>query len=238
MAKIQLNIINCRIFIISLFVINSQDTDTNKDIRILNYYYSDGKIYSIEEREQNFLVKIKEVIFCFTTPCIPPILDEIKIEDNENCQDLKALFDEILKDSEIKEKNLIDEELTAEQREIIIDFLQNNQIISEIKYKIGKGLVGYSQEYEERGFIYEIHDDYALCTIFAGMKPSAGYLIEVEKIKVKGDKVIIYAFEVKPEGGADTVVTYPYVEVSFYLKMPSIIEVIVRPNGEKLPRLN
>ena len=37
------------LFFIAFFAINSQDSEKIKNIRVLNYYDKDGKIYSIEE---------------------------------------------------------------------------------------------------------------------------------------------------------------------------------------------
>ena len=191
----------------------------------------------MEEEENNFQVKIKEVINCFTTPCIPPILDEKTIEDKDDCEILKALFDEFLKDSEIKEKDIYDEELTTEQREIILNIFQNNQIINITRYEIGHGKIGVSGETRERGFTYEIIGKLGLCLIYAGMKPKIGYTIEVNKIKIKEDRVVIYAYELEV-GELIDAITYPFVEVVFYGKLPSNIEVILTPTGEILPKLN
>ena len=82
------------LFLIAIFVTNSQDSDNIKDIRILNYYHENGYIYSIERNEDNFIIITKEQIFCKQAPCIPPILDEKSIKNEEDCQKLKTLFDE------------------------------------------------------------------------------------------------------------------------------------------------
>ena len=108
------NKINFILLIISFLVINSQDSDNEEDTLVLNYYYKDGRVYSIEEKEGKFKVLTKEVIYCFVSPCDFPILDEKPIEDDEDCQILKTLFDEIFKDSDVKKISVIDEKLTEE----------------------------------------------------------------------------------------------------------------------------
>ena len=37
------------LLIISFLVINSQDSDNKDDTLVINYYYKDGRVYSIEE---------------------------------------------------------------------------------------------------------------------------------------------------------------------------------------------
>ena len=123
MVKLNLNKINLIILIISFISINSQD------FRILNYYHKDGKIYSIEEGEDNFKILTKEVIFCITTPCIPPVLDEKIIENKEDIRSLKLLFDEIFVDSKVKELNAIEGELTNEKLKIIINLLKKIKLL-------------------------------------------------------------------------------------------------------------
>ena len=97
------------IFYILFNAITITNTSSN-DTRIINYYNNDGKIYSIEEKENNFKVLVKEHIFCFTEPCIPPIIDEISIKEKEYCDILTVLFDEIFKDFNFKELDVYDED--------------------------------------------------------------------------------------------------------------------------------
>ena len=124
------------LLIISFLVINSQDSDNKDDTLVINYYYKDGRVYSIEENEGNFKVLTKEVIYCFVAPCIFPILDENPIENNEDCKILKSLFDEIFKDSNVKEKSITDGEISGDQLNIIINVLEHNKIISKLEYEI------------------------------------------------------------------------------------------------------
>ena len=82
------------VFFISFFAINSQDSEKIKNIRVLNYYDKDGKIYSIEEYEDNFKIITKEIVDCVMEPCILPTLDEKTIENEEDCKKFKKLLDE------------------------------------------------------------------------------------------------------------------------------------------------
>ena len=90
------------LFLIAIFLTNSQDSDNIKDIRILNYYHENGYIYSIEENKGDFKIIIKEEIVCKKAPCIPPIIDEKSITNEEDCKKLKTLLDEIFQDSDVK----------------------------------------------------------------------------------------------------------------------------------------
>ena len=233
MAKLDLNKINLIILIISFISINSQD------FRILNYYHNDGKIYSIEEGEDNFKILTKEVINCFTTPCIPPVLDEKIIEDKEDIRNLKLLFDEIFIDSKVKELNAIEGELADEQLEIILNVLKKNKIIIVLEYKIINNLGQYNGIFRRRGYLYKIEGDSVIYTIAMGEKTSGGYSIEVKEVKIKGDSATIYVTEKSP-GKEDIVtnaLTYPIVQVKFN-KFPSSIEVISYDSGEIFPSLN
>ena len=233
MAKLDLNKINLIILIISFISINSQD------FRILNNYHNDGKIYSIEEGEDNFKILTKEVINCFTTPCIPPVLDEKIIEDKEDIRNLKLLFDEIFIDSKVKELNAIEGELADEQLEIILNVLKKNKIIIVLEYKIINNLGQYNGIFRRRGYLYKIEGDSVIYTIAMGEKTSGGYSIEVKEVKIKGDSATIYVTEKSP-GKEDIVtdaLTYPIVQVKFN-KFPSSIEVISYDSGEIFPSLN
>ena len=228
------------ILFISFFVTNSQDSDNIKDIRILNYYHEDYKIYSIEENEDNFKIIIKEQIVCFRAPCIPPILDEKFIENEEDCQKLKELFDEIFQDSDVIEKTFRNGELNSSQKKVIFSVLDRNKIISVLDYEIIKNTNDYKKKYEKRGYIYEIEDDESVIyTIAMGQMPSTGYSIEIKKIKIKGNNAQIIVTEKVPpkDVGEDTVLTYPVVQVKFN-HLPSSVEVINYETEESYPCLN
>jgi len=227
------------ILFISFFVTNSQDSDNIKDIRILNYYHEDYKIYSIEENEDNFKIIIKEQIVCFRAPCIPPILDEKFIENEEDCQKLKELFDEIFQDSDVIEKTFRNGELNSSQKKVIFSVLDRNKIISVLDYEIIKNTNDYKKKYEKRGYIYEIEDDESVIyTIAMGQMPSTGYSIEIKKIKIKGNNAQIIVTEKVPpkDVGEDTVLTYPIVQVKFN-HLPSSVEIMNYETGENYPNL-
>ena len=107
--------------------------------------------------------------------------------------------------------------------------------INEIEYKITPG-DGFSDRYKNRGYIYQKLGNATLITIASGPKPSSGFYIDVKKIKIKENKVIIDVFEGSGSGGKCDVITYPYVKVRIYKKiLPSDIEVINTRNGENFP---
>ena len=236
MAKTILD--NFIILIILFLVINSQDSDNEEDTLVLNYYYKDGRVYSIEEKEGKFKVLTKEVIYCFVSPCDFPILDEKPIEDDEDCQILKTLFDEIFKDSDVKEKSLIDEEIAEEQLKIILNVLEHNKIFYKLEYEILNDSKTKNIKYKKSGYIYEIVDESAIYTIVMGEKPTAGYSIEIQKVKIKGNNASIYVSEKVPgkDEMVDDVITYPFVQVKFN-HLPYIIEIINYETGENYPCL-
>ena len=225
------------IFCILVNVITISNTSSN-DTRIINYYNNDGKIYSIEEKDSIFKVIAKEHIFCFTEPCIPPIIDEISIKEKEYCDILKVLFDEIFKDINFKELDVSDEVLTGEQVEIIIKLLVDNKLISRLEYEIINNLNQYDMKCSERGYFYEIKDEFVIYTIAMGEQPSGGYSINVKKIKIKGNSATIYVTERVPGKGdiVKDVLTYPIVQVKFN-QFPSQVTVINYETGERLPIL-
>ena len=71
-----------------------------------------------------------------------------------------------------------------------------------------------------------------------GEKPTAGYSIEIQKVKIKGNNVSIYVSEKVPgkEEMVDDVITYPIVQIKFN-HLPSIIEIIDYETGENYPCL-
>ena len=87
-------------------------------------------------------------------PCIPPILDEKTIENEEDCKKLKKLLDEIFQDSDDKEKTLKSGELTSAQKRIIFNILDNNKVNTPLEYEIIKNNNVYKMKYEKRGYIY------------------------------------------------------------------------------------
>ncbi len=226
------------IFYILVNIITIVKTSSN-ETRILNYYNNDGKIYSIEEKENNFTVVIKDQIFCIRAPCIPPIIDEIPIKEKEDCDILSVLFDVIFKDSNIKEKHVFDEDINDEQIEVIIKVLINNKIISRLEYEIINSLNQYDIKYPERGYFYEIEDDYVIYTIAMGEQASGGYSIGVKKIKIKGNSATIYVTEKVPgkEEAVTDALTYPIVQVKFN-QFPSRITILNYETGERFPDLN
>ena len=226
------------LLIISFLVINSQDSDNKDDTLVINYYYKDGRVYSIEENEGNFKVLTKEVIYCLVAPCIFPILDENPIENNEDCKILKSLFDEIFKDSNVKEKSITDGEISGDQLNIIINVLEHNKIISKLEYEILNDSKINNIKYKKKGYIYEIENESVIYTIAMGEKPTAGYSIEIQKVKIKGDNVSIYVSEKVPgkEEMVDDVITHPIVQIKFN-HLPSMIEIIDYETGENYPCL-
>ena len=216
------------IFSTFLILVCSQNSENNNKVsRTLNYYL-DGKIYSIEEKNNYFNIVIKEQVVCVMEPCIPPIIDTISIRKEEDCKALKLLFEEIFKNSNLKEKSIYDGEiLTNEQIDIIFKILENNNIISKLEYKIINNLSSYNQKYSQKGFSYETENDSVIYTVAMGEKTTGGYSIDVKKVKIKGNSAIIYVREKIPgENEAVTdAFTYPIVQVKFN-KFPTKITVL------------
>ena len=234
MTKTLFNRINWILIAISFFIINTQNFDNNEDTRIINYYYKDGKVYSIEEKEGNFKILTKEVIYCLVEPCIFPILDENSIEDEEDCKNLKTLFDEIFEDSEDKEKSIADGDISEEQIKIILDVLGHNKVMIMLEYEILES--GQSDQFKKKGYIYEMEDESVVYTIGLGEK-TVGYSISIQKIKIKGNNVSIYVVEKEP---INIMISdfniYPIVQVRFN-HLPSIVEIINYETGEIFPCL-
>ena len=70
MVNIKINKSSLNLAIIFYILVNAitiANTSSNDTI-IINYYNNDGKIYSIEEKENNFKVSVNDQIFCFTYP--------------------------------------------------------------------------------------------------------------------------------------------------------------------------
>ena len=233
-----LNKINFILLFISFLFINSQNSDSNEEVLVINYSFKDGKVYSIEEKEGNFKAVTREVVNCFVEPCIFPILNEYPIENEEDWKILKELFDKIFQDSENKEKSVEDGDLTKEQVKMILDVLERNKITSNLEYEILENASKYNMKFKKRGYTYEIEDESIIYTIAMGEKNTGGYSIRIQKVKIKGNSVSIYVTEKVP--GMNEFVTdaftYPIVQIKFN-HLPSKVEVINYETGDIFPCL-
>ena len=228
MAKTKFNKVNFFLFIISFLIINSQNSNKNNDILVLNFFH-ENKIYSFQEKDDNFKIITKNVVYCIKAPC-PSQISSIKlIKDEEDIKILKTLFDVIFLNSDKKEKFVSYGELPEDQIKIILMVLEKNKIIIKIKYEILSNSDQYNDKFKDRGYTYEVDDksESAIYTIAMGEKPSGGYSIEIKKVKINRDTAIIYVSEKVP--GKNEVVTealtYPIVQIKFNF-LPSFVEII------------
>ena len=222
------------IFIISLLIIIAQESSNNL---ALNYYHTDAKVYSIVNEKDKFKISIKEVIFCFVEPCIFPILDEKIIDDEEDCKKLQNLFLEIFKDSNENEISVNEKDLNAEQWNIIFNIFEKYNVFSEIKYEIIKNGY-YLSQYKERGYYCQKVNDTLIVIVTMGKKPTGGFSINVQKVKIKENSVNIYVIEKVPNPGdiVTEAFTYPSVSIKFN-KIIDDIEVLNYETGLKFNRL-
>ena len=201
--------------------------------RYLEYNY-ESSIFSIKENENNYKVEIRQgTIYCFKAPCKQNIIDELTITDKEDIDNLKTLFDEVLKDE--NGKSVAYNDLSSKQNEIIKNVFDRNSIFYTIN-----GLEQYNSKYEKRGYYYDedVRQYRTFITVAMGEKPSGGYSIDVEKIEMNGEGVTIYVNEKEPEEGAmvTTVMTYPVVQTKFNF-VTSKITVVNNETGETFPLL-
>ena len=169
-------------FIISIVSIVTQYS-SNKYLT-LHYYHTDYRVYSIVKEEIKFKILTQLPINCLRAPCPFPVLNEKTIDDGEDYAKLEALFNEIFKDSELKEK-VANEVLTSQQLEVIFNIFENNNITLELKYEIINKNDFYSKQYNKRGYYNEKVEDTLICTIAMGEKTSGGYSIEIKARKIK-----------------------------------------------------
>lgn len=221
------------IFIFSaLIILVFSQSSTNKN-RTFNYYLN-GLIFSIVEKENYFDIVAKQQIYCIKAPCIPPVLNTISVKKEEDIKILKSLFSEIFNETKVIEKPITDDDLTSEQIDKIFKVFENNNITQAIKYKIIKGLEYYDSGYSKRGFYTEGNGlNY---TIASGQRPSGGYTIEVNKVKIKGTQATIYVKESKPSGGSITVLTYPIARVEFNI-IPTSVTVFNYDTNEEFQKI-
>ena len=222
------------IFIFSVLIISVLSQSSANKNRTLNYLLN-GLIFSIVEKENYFDIVTKQQIYCIRAPCIPPVLNTISIKKEEDIKILKSLFSEIFNGTKVIEKPLIDDDLTSEQIDKIFKVFENNNVSQALKYKIIKGLGYYDSNYSKRGFYTEGNGlNY---TIASGQRPSGGYTIEVNKVKIKGTQATIYVKETKPSGGSITVITYPIARVEFNIIPTSVTVVNYDDTNEIFPKI-
>ena len=232
---------NLVFLLIPLVALNAQNTEANENIKILDYYF-DGIIYSIEENGVNFKVVIKQIIYCIKAPCDPIIIEEKKIDNEEDCKNLNSLFEEIFKTSKTNKISLFDDDefLTAEQFQLIIKVLHNIQVLPDVGYEIIDNNELYNKKFHKKGYFEEGEEDKSIIyTIAMGQMPSSGYSISIQKVKLKFYLATIYIMEKRPgpDESFDDVLTYPIVKIKFNQK-PNKITVINYETGEEYPCLN
>ena len=133
-----------------------------------------------------------------------------------------------------------DEFLTAEQFQVIIKILNNNNILSDIAYEIINSPELYNMKFHKKGYFEDNEDDHSVIyTISMGKKPSSGYSINIQKVKIKKNLTTIYVSEKRPGPGegVDDVITYPIAKIKFSQK-PNKLSVISFETGEVYPCLN
>ena len=218
------------IFIFSVLIISVLSQNSTNKNRTLNYYLN-GLIFSIVEKENYFDIVTKQQIYCIRAPCIPPVISTISVKKEEDIKILKSLFNEIFNEIKVTEKPLIDDDLTSEQIDKLFKVFENNNVAQSLQYKIIKNLGYFDSNYSKRGFYTEGNGlNY---TIASGQRPSGGYSIEVNKVKIKGTQATIYVKESKPSGGSITVLTYPIARVVFNI-IPTSVTVINYDNTNEI----
>ena len=239
MAKIKANILNFIFIIISFLTINSQNSVDDNDTLVLNFYLDKIKVYSVEETDGNFKIVVYEIIHCNEAPCPLPIIDEKIIDNEEDCQILKTLFDLYLK-NDIKQNSLFYDELPEEQMDMILMVLEKNKLFTILKYEILNNSEKHNNKYKKKGFTFENEEgsESVICTIAMGEKPSGGYSIGIKKIKIKGSNASIYVTEKVPRKDemVTDAITYPIAQVKFN-QSPSFVEVRNYDTGDIFQRI-
>ena len=210
-------------------VINLILGTNNNNQKILNYANS-AFIYSIIQNPNNYEIIIKNQTACDEPPCNDTT--KIKgIDDKEDGQILKTLFEEIFIDKKTKEKTVNDINLTEAQLKIILDFLEKYAGFVKLKYEIIKDEDEdhryYNDTYSERGYSYEIQNEGVIYTISIGQQPNIGYTIDISKVEISGNSAKICIEEGTPKEGLvyRDMIAYPIVQVKFN-KLPTGVTVI------------
>ena len=197
--------------------------------RTLNYYPEQygTTFYSIVEKSNLFQILEKQIVWCVRSPCNPIIKVTKEIKDKDEIKNLTILFDELFNSTETKEKNIMENELTNEQKEIINIIFKKHEInITQIRYEILNDTSQYDSKYSKRGYYFEkMNDtDSVILTIAMGMKNSGGYSIRINNLFIYSGHADIEVEEASPESGqiVTQVVTYPCVKIKFN-KKPDII---------------
>lgn len=231
---ITITILAILTFVIVMIVVSKKDKNNKRTLDYMNYNY----IYSIVENKNNFEIVIKNQPMCIKAPCNPHIVETKNINDKEDCDLLKSLFDEIFKDSNEKQKRVNEENLNEAQLGTILDILEKYEIFLQLKYEIIKDEDYYNSTYSERGYSYVIEKEKAIYTIALGWKPNPGYTIDISKIEINGNSAKIYIEEGTPEKGKiySQVIVYPKIHVIFD-KIPEYIIVINEKTGDIFPEI-
>ena len=94
------------LFLFIFIILNAITIVSSSPSRILDIYYNSFRIYTFEENKNYYKVIKKDVVHCKKAPCNPQILEEKKITNKEDIDNLKIVFDEIFNNTYSKEKSL------------------------------------------------------------------------------------------------------------------------------------
>ena len=196
-----------------------------------------NSIYSFVENKNDYDLLLKYRVMCFRAPCNPVTHETIKINDKEDCDMLKSLFDEIFKNSKEKEKRINDENLTEDQSDIVLDILEKYANVTRLEYEIIKekdeNKRYFNSTYSERGYSYIWENETVIYTISLGEKPNPGYTIDISKIDIYGISAKIIIEEGTPDEDKNypDVIAYPIIQVKFN-KKPKNVTVINEETGD------
>lgn len=189
-------------------------------------YYTKGYYYEISQNNQKFDIVIKSDQECEDKEhCNPTRVDNYKVTEQKEIDDLYKLFDELFENKDTRELKLKREDITLDQATVLEYILREPVPEIEMESKIleqteesGIKQFGYIVENQEDGKV--------IVTIAMGEQTSTGHSIEIEKMKGSSNYFRIEVKENHPTGEVTgQVMTTPAIKVELNV-LPTTLMIV------------
>lgn len=166
------------------------------------HYRSGYYQFDLETKTNYIFVSKNEIVFCDQAPCNPIQVEQFKVlytQENRN------FFEHLFQDKAVKEINLTNQDLDAEQIIILYKIIREDYQTTDLSYEQLSSHY-YINDYLEKGYYLEDMEDGKLKVIISmGQQHTGGYSLSIQKIHIINDDVYIYVKEGYPP--KDAIVT-------------------------------
>ena len=222
----------------TIFLNYRKGNNTKKETKIVETIkrklsYSNSKYsFNIDQEDKNFYVTIYLNTNCSKeTNCVNSKINEYKVADEKQINDLYNLFNELFKNAKENKLSLTENDLNIDQATIIESLLVEEEENTEpLEYEIGKPSDKGGNK--KAGYTYKEENGKHIYTISLGEQTSTAYSVSIQKVLINENEANITIEEKTPGPNevAAQVISYPCVTITFN-KKPSKVT-IANTNGK------